>query len=115
MAERLMLPVQIAQIIFRALWQAEYRIEINNLYMLQLIKTETEALQREIEEEKRHEPQIKLANAVGETAGSGTDELAGDAENMQPDRNKGVVIIVGDDEDDGSQPLQWSAPWKNPR
>ena len=61
--------------------------------MLQLIKTETEALQREIEEEKRHEPQIKLANAVGETAGSGTDELAGDAENMQPDRNKGVVII----------------------
>lgn len=79
---------------------------ISTLYMLQLIKTETEALQREIEEEKRHEPQIKLANAVGETAGSGTDELAGDAENMQPDRNKGVVIIVGDDEDDGTvQPV----------
>jgi len=71
--------------------------------MLQLIKAETEALQHEIEEEKQHEPQIKLANVAVEAAGSGTVSLAGNTHDAQPDGQKGVVIIVGDDDDGESQ------------
>ena len=76
---------------------------ISTLYMLQLIKAETEALQHEIEEEKQHEPQIKLANVAVEAAGSGTVSLAGNTHDAQPDGQKGVVIIVGDDDDGESQ------------